>query len=140
MFRRFFLRLRLRLLSEKSNRLRARYPYIFRALTSRLTPAFGASLAGAALGIFPAGQLRLTIAIYIAARSLEFLYNALENGGWFSKQPSWMGSWVFFPLSFGQLLHAFVFDRDCFPTVKENHFQISQTISSNGGRNSGISS
>ncbi|KAL9107694.1 MAG: hypothetical protein Q9227_007409 [Pyrenula ochraceoflavens] len=78
--------------------------------------SIGASLSGAALGIFPASQLRLTMAIYVAARSLEFLYNALEKQGRFSKQPKWMGSWLFFPLSFGQLLHAFVFDRDCFPT------------------------
>lgn len=112
---RFFFRLRLRLLSEKAKSLRVRYPNLSRLLTSRLIPAFGASLAGLALGIQPSGQLRLTITIYVAARSLEFLYNALDREGWFSKQPKWIGAWLFFPISCGQLLHAFVFDRDCFP-------------------------
>lgn len=117
-FHRFFLRLRLRLLSEKAKSLRLRHPELSRLLTSRLTLAFGTSLAGFGLGIYPSSQLRLTIAIYVAARSLEFLYNALSKGGWFSKQPKWMGAWLFFPLSCGQLLHAFVFDRDCFPKVE----------------------
>ncbi|CAK7263747.1 hypothetical protein SEPCBS119000_000642 [Sporothrix epigloea] len=30
-------------------------------------------------------------------------------------RPWWWGSWLLQPLAFGQLLHAAVFDRDCFP-------------------------
>ncbi|KAG5974978.1 hypothetical protein E4U55_007917, partial [Claviceps digitariae] len=30
-------------------------------------------------------------------------------------RPWWFGSWLLQPLAFGQLLHAVVFDRDCFP-------------------------
>ena len=30
-------------------------------------------------------------------------------------RPSWFGSWMIMPIAYGQLLHAFVFDRDCFP-------------------------
>jgi hypothetical protein len=114
---RFFVRLRSRLLSEKAAELRKRYPKLFNAITSKLAPAVGASLAGLALGIYPKDQLRVTMAIYVGARSLEFLYNALEGDGYLKNMPWWWGSWLLFPLSHGQLLHAFVFDRDCFPSV-----------------------
>ncbi len=121
---RFFLRLRSRLLSEKADQLRNRYPRLFKAVTSSLTPAIGASFAGLALGIYPKDQmgLRVTIAIYLGARSLEFLYNVFEGDGYFKNKPWWFGSWLLFPLSQGQLLHAFVFDRDCFPPVSMHQF------------------
>ncbi len=115
---RFFLRLRLRLLKEKASQLCERYPKLFHGLTSRLAPAIGASLAGFALGIYPKDQLRVTIAIYMGARSLEEVYNALERDGYLAKLPWWFGSWMLFPLAQGQLLHAFVFDRDCSPKVR----------------------
>jgi hypothetical protein len=114
---RFFVRLRSRLLSEKAADFSKRYPQLFYGITSRLAPAVGASLAGLALGIYPKDQLRVTMAIYVGARSLEFLYNAIENDGYLKNLPWWWGSWLLFPLSQGQLLHAFVFDRDCFPSV-----------------------
>jgi hypothetical protein len=116
-FRRFFLRLRLRLLREKTSQLCSRYPRVFLGLTSRVAPAIGASLAGFALGIYPSDQLRLTVAIYVGARALEMLYNALEMDGYLCKKPWWLGSWMLFPLAQGQLLHAYVFDRDCCPKV-----------------------
>jgi hypothetical protein len=115
---RFFVRLRLRLLKERARQLCARYPKLFKGLTSQIAPALGASLAGLALGIYPGDQLRMTVAIYVAARALEVLYNALEINGYLGKMPWWFGSWILFPLAQGQLLHAFVFDRDCFPKVK----------------------
>lgn len=114
---RFFSRLRSNLLIKDAAPFRSRNPRISRSLTSRLAPALGASLAGFALAIYPADQLRLTIAIYVATRAVEFSYNALENKGWFQNRPWWWGSWIFMPLSTAQLLHAFVFDRDCFPKV-----------------------
>ena len=125
-FFRFFLRLRLRLLSEKASQLRKRYPRLFEGMTSNLAPAVGASLAGLALGIYPADQLRITIAIYFGCRGLEFVYNALEGDGWFKGKPSWVGAWLLFPLAQAQLLHSFVFDRDCFPAVSQfpvEHFK-----------------
>lgn len=88
---------------------------IARALTSKITPAIGASLSGFFLGLCPADQLRLTVTIYFFSRSLEFLYNGLEDKGYFKNRPWWFGSWMLVPPAFGQLLHAFVFDRDCFP-------------------------
>ena len=114
---RFFVRLRSRLLSEKAAELRKRYPRLFNGITSKLAPAVGASFAGLALGIYPKDQLRVTMAIYVGARSLEFLYDAVEGDGYLKNMPWWWGSWLLFPLSQGQLLHAFVFDRDCFPSV-----------------------
>ena len=118
---RFFLRLRLRLLTEKSQQLRKRYPYLSYSLTSRLAPAVGASAAGFALAIYPADQLRITIAIYLGARSLEFLYKAFDQDGYFRSAPWWFGSWMLFPLTQGQLLHAFFLDRDCLPKVPVSH-------------------
>lgn len=115
---RFLVRLRSRLLSENAANLHKRYPKLFSAVTSSVGPAVGASLAGLALGIYPKDQLRMTMAIYVGARSLEFLYNAIEGHGYLKNMPWWWGSWLLFPLSQGQLLHAFVFDRDCFPSVR----------------------
>ncbi|KKY24093.1 hypothetical protein UCRPC4_g02559 [Phaeomoniella chlamydospora] len=88
---RYFLRLRSRLLAEKTEPLRKRYPYLAKALTSRYAPAVGASLAGFSLGIYPKGQLRISMAIYVGARALEFLYNAFEAEGYLNNKPNWLG-------------------------------------------------
>ncbi|KAK3070880.1 hypothetical protein LTR53_009678 [Teratosphaeriaceae sp. CCFEE 6253] len=120
---RFFRRLRVSLLEEQAASFRRRNPRITSLLTSRHTPAVGASLAGFCLGLSPSDQLRITIAIYILTRSAEFGYNALEASGqlWPTdgegkpRRPWWFGSWMIMPVACGQLLHAFVFDRECFP-------------------------
>ena len=114
---RFFVRMRSNLLTQDAAPFRRRNPRVARALTSRLAPAIGASLAGFTLCAYPADQFRLTVAIYAASRSLEFLYNALEDEGWFKNTP-WLSSALLMPPVFGQLLHAFLFDRDCFPAVR----------------------
>jgi len=115
LLRRFFLRLRETLLSNDGKPFRKRNPRIARSLTSRLAPAIGSSLAGFFLAIHPGNQLRVTIAIYIFTRALEFGYNYMEDVGYFKNRPHWFGSWMLMPVACGQLLHAFVFDRDCFP-------------------------
>ncbi|KAI9700855.1 MAG: hypothetical protein M1836_002225 [Candelina mexicana] len=112
---RFFARLRAHLLTQDAQPFRRRNARISRVLVSKLSPAFGASLAGFFLGVYPGDQLRITVAIYFMTRALEFLYNALEDDGWFKNRPWWFGSWILAPPAMGQLLHAFVFDRDCFP-------------------------
>ena len=120
---RFFRRLHTSLLEDSATPFRERNPRVAKILTSQYTPAVGAALSGLCLGLSPPDQLRITIAIYVFARSLEFGYNALEDGGylWRSKeeggkgQPWWFGSWMLVPVACGQLLHAFVFDRECFP-------------------------
>lgn len=128
---RFFTRLRLHLLDPSAAPFRHRNPRTASTLTSPYAPAVGASLAGLALGIYPAQQLRVSVAIYALFRALEFGWNTAEDSGavwgWEKTangkaerkraRPWWWGSWMLQPFAFGQLLHAVVFDRDCFPTV-----------------------
>lgn len=126
---RFFTRLRARLLDSTSAPFRERNPRTSNTLTSPYAPAVGASLAGLALGIYPAQQLRLTIMISVMFRALEFGWNLLEDEGsiWGFRaraggkgmvkreRPWWFGSWMLQPLAMGQLLHATVFDRESAP-------------------------
>lgn len=85
-------------------------------------------MAGFALGAYPAEQLRTTVAIYAIFQALGFAWNHVEDAGmvWgrerngrLKKRPWWFGSWMMQPFAFGQLLHAFVFDVDCFPEVRK---------------------
>ncbi|KUJ20722.1 uncharacterized protein LY89DRAFT_716060 [Mollisia scopiformis] len=115
---RFFTRLRAHLLTPEARPFRQRNKRTSKTLTSSLAPAVGASMAGFMLAVYPADQLRVTIAIYALSRAAEFAYNLAEEEGWIwnkVERPWWWGSWLLFPITSGQLLHAFVFDRDCFP-------------------------
>ncbi|KAJ5604758.1 hypothetical protein N7510_009912 [Penicillium lagena] len=112
---RFLVRLRANLRTDDARPFCERNPQVSRALTSRFAPAIGASLAGFALGICPQDQLRLTAAIYTSTRSLEFLFNVLDEKGYLDKRPWWFGSWLLMPVSCAQLFHAFVFDRETTP-------------------------
>lgn len=122
---RFLTRLRGHLLNPQVEPFRLRNPRTAATLTSPYAPAVGASLAGLALGVYPSQQLRVTIAIYAMFRALEFGWNVCEGDGliWGFKngrkreRPWWFGSWMLQPFAFGQLLHAVVFDRECFPKV-----------------------
>ena len=85
-----------------------------------IPPSFLAGLfAGLALALHPADTRRITITIYFLTRTLEFCYNLLDDKGYlFSRaKPWWFGSWLIFPFASAQLLHAFIFDSDCFPPV-----------------------
>ncbi|KAF2852862.1 hypothetical protein T440DRAFT_466436 [Plenodomus tracheiphilus IPT5] len=121
LLRRVFVRIRERLLSKEAQSFRRRNPRISQSLTSRLAPAIGSSLAGFFLAVCPGDQLRISMAIYIFTRALEFGYNYLEELGYFKDRPDWFGSWMLMPVACGQLLHAFVFDRDCFPAGIGNY-------------------
>ncbi|KAK3316614.1 hypothetical protein B0H66DRAFT_500067 [Apodospora peruviana] len=126
---RFLTRMRFALLDPSAAPFRKRNPRTAGTLTSPYAPAVGASLAGLALGVYPSQQLRVSIAIFALFRALEFGWNCgEENGmiwGWEKGvngkpdkkrlRPWWWGSWMLQPLAAGQLLHAVVFDRDCFP-------------------------
>lgn len=112
-----FSHARLQLLHEKAKDIRERWPRIYDVLTSKLTPGVAASLSGLALGICPKDQLRVTIAIYILVRAAELVYKGADAAGYLKRKPRWVGSWMLFALTQGQLLHAFVFDSDCFPTA-----------------------
>lgn len=110
-----FLHLRLQLLHDKAKAIRERWPRIYDLLTSNLTPGVAASLSGFALGICPKDQLRVTIAIYVLVRAGELAYRGADAAGYLKRKPKWVGSWMLYALGQGQLLHAFVFDSDCFP-------------------------
>ncbi|CAM1502442.1 Fc.00g044260.m01.CDS01 [Cosmosporella sp. VM-42] len=120
---RFLTRLRAHLLDPGVEHFRSRNPRTAATLTSPYAPAVGASLAGLALGIYPSQKMRVGIAIYAIFRALEFGYNVCEsdgliwgmNNGRKRERPWWFGSWMLQPFAFGQLFHALVFDRDCFP-------------------------
>ncbi|KAM4062818.1 hypothetical protein HRG_007634 [Hirsutella rhossiliensis] len=120
---RFLSRLRAHLMDPQVEPFRRRNPRTAAALTSPYAPAVGASLAGLALGVYPSQQMRVSITVYMLFRALDFGWNVCEMEGliWGSKngkkrdRPWWFGSWLLQPLAFGQLLHACVFDRDCFP-------------------------
>lgn len=116
---RFFIRLRAHLRTEDAKPFRDRNPRVSKVLTSRYAPTVGASVAGFALGICPQTGLRITLAIYTATRSLEFLYNVLDKKGWLEKKPRWFGSWLLMPVSCAQLFHAFLFDRETTPKVRD---------------------
>lgn len=129
LFFRFLSRLRVHLLDPAAAPFRSRNLRISQTLTSPYAPAVGAGLAGLALGIAPAQQLRVTVAIAAIFRALEFGWNLCEDEGliwgWKSRaggkgivkreRPWWWGSWMLQPFAFGQLLHATLFDRDCSP-------------------------
>lgn len=120
---RFFTRLRSHLLTSSSAPFRKRNKRTSKTLTSPYAPAIGASLAGFMLAVYPADQLRVTVAIYALTRAAEFAYNLAESEGWIWKnveRPWWWGSWLLFPVASGQLLSAFVFDRECFPKVSHS--------------------
>ena len=114
---RFFVRLRANLRTDEALPFRNRNPRLTKALTSRYAPAVGASMAGFALGICPQTQLRMSAAIYMSTRSLEFLFNVVDEKGWLEGRPAWFGSWLLMPVSCAQLFHAFVFDRETTPGV-----------------------
>ncbi|GAB1316160.1 Transmembrane protein 135 N-terminal domain-containing protein [Madurella fahalii] len=131
---RFFTRLRAHLLDPSAAPFRMRNPRTASTLTSPYAPAVGASLAGLALGVYPSKQLRVSVAIYMLFRALEFGWNCAEDNGmvwgWEKgvngkpvrkrPRPSWWGSWMLQPFAFGQLFYALVFDRDCFPSLYAN--------------------
>lgn len=115
---RFLTRLRNNLLIPDAQPFRRRNPRLSRALTSRFAPAVGASVAASAMGWFPDEQMKLSMAVFAAVSTGEFLYNAAEGDGlvqgW---KPWWVGSWMFMPVACSELLWAFVFQRDAFPKV-----------------------
>ena len=114
---RFFIKLRASLRTDAAKSFRERNPRISKALTSRFAPAVGASFAGFAFGICPQAQMRVSVAIFTATKSLEFLYNVADEKGWSQDCPSWFGSWLLMPVSLAQLFHAFVYDRETTPSV-----------------------
>ncbi|KAH6842639.1 hypothetical protein B0I37DRAFT_448083 [Chaetomium sp. MPI-CAGE-AT-0009] len=139
---RFFSRMRAHILDPSAAPFRLRNPKTASTLASPYAPAVGASLAGLALGVYPSRQLRVTVALYTIFRALEFGWNCAEDNGmlwgWekgvngkpdtLRSRPWWWGSWMLQPLAFGQLMHALVFDRDCFPSFWSNFIFKNSTV------------
>lgn len=102
---------------------RRRNPRTAAALTSPYAPAVGASAAGLALGIYPSPAVRIGLALSLLFKAAEHGWDLAEGEGWIwgtkagkkRERPWWFGSWLLQPFAFGQLLHAAVFDKDCFP-------------------------
>jgi hypothetical protein len=106
---------------------------------TRVSPAFVAgAVAGLALALHPSDARRVTITIYFLTRTLEFCFNLAEDRGFFAGgRPWWFGSWLLFPLGSAQLLHAFVYDRDCFPKVLNTPEDALHDWDSDFGRDTG---
>ncbi|KAI5782685.1 hypothetical protein EDC01DRAFT_619240 [Geopyxis carbonaria] len=112
---RFFHQLRANLSLPQAKTFRVKYPRASRLFLAPSAPALAASVSGLALAIHPKIERRVTIAAYALVKAMEFYYNRLEDKGYFQNRPWWFGSWLLFPLTSGQLLYTFIFDRDCFP-------------------------
>ncbi|VVT53383.1 uncharacterized protein SAPINGB_P003546 [Magnusiomyces paraingens] len=84
-----------------------------------IIPLLSGITAGTFLKIFPADGPRDLIAVYALVRSLELVYNFLEDSGYIAalKKPKIIGSWALFPFAYAQLFHAFFFNRDANPNM-----------------------
>ncbi|KAA8896075.1 hypothetical protein FN846DRAFT_966534 [Sphaerosporella brunnea] len=112
---RFFYQLRSNLQLPEAKEFRQKYPKASQLFLSPRAPPLTASLAGFALLLHPATDRRVTISVYTFVKALEFIYNRYEDEGWFQNRPWWLGSWLLFPLTSGQLLYSFLFERYAFP-------------------------
>lgn len=80
-----------------------------------IIPLISGITAGSFLRIYP--QLnagRDLVAVYALVRSLEFVYNYLDDNGYLVavKKPKLIGSWALFPFAYAQLFHSFFFNRE----------------------------
>ncbi|KAF8427900.1 hypothetical protein EV426DRAFT_588846 [Tirmania nivea] len=112
---RFFTTLRSNLLLPSARTFRKRHPKATRLLTSRISPALGASLAGIALAVHPEGEMRNGVAVWVICKALEYAFNLAEGRRVWGERPWWFGSWLLFPLSQAQIFHALIFDRETLP-------------------------
>ena len=84
---RFFTTLRSNLLLPSARTFRKRHPKSTRLLTSRISPALGASLAGLALVVHPEGEARNGIAVWVLFKALEFSFNLAEGKKVWGERP-----------------------------------------------------
>lgn len=75
---RFFTTLRANLLLPSARTFRKRHPRTTKLLTSRISPALGASIAGLALAVHPEGEARNGIALWVLFKSLEYGFSMAE--------------------------------------------------------------
>lgn len=83
-----------------------------------LIPLVSGITAGSFLKLYPNKNAgRDLISVYAMVRSLEFVYNYLDDKGYLLtiRKPKLIGSWALFPFAYAQLFHAFFFDRTANP-------------------------
>lgn len=94
-----------------------------------LIPLISGITAGSFLKLYPEKNAgRDLISVYALVRSLEFVYNWLEdNGSWITiHKPKLIGSWALFPFAYSQLFYAFFFERAANPPfVNSSLFSLS---------------
>ncbi|CAK7212247.1 hypothetical protein SBRCBS47491_001395 [Sporothrix bragantina] len=73
-----------------------------------MVPVSVRSAVGAAAGAASSGVNKLVAGATMGANGVMLVPRPRAR-------PWWWGSWMLQPIAFGQLLHAAVFDRDCFP-------------------------
>ncbi|KAK6539818.1 hypothetical protein TWF694_008667 [Orbilia ellipsospora] len=83
-------------------------------IMSPMASSFAAALSGIVLVSIPSDNARLSISVYIFAKTMEYLSNALYVSG---RVPWWFGSWLLFPLSFSQLFHTFLTGGESVPYI-----------------------
>lgn len=70
------------------------------------------AVSGSLFYYFPVDGARDIIAVYTAVRSLEILYNYLDERGVFRGKPKILGSWTLYPFAFAELFHSYFFHPD----------------------------
>ncbi|KAG5357642.1 hypothetical protein CJU90_6482 [Yarrowia sp. C11] len=111
------------ILQPQSRKFRKKHRLFTRWIVSERTPTFFAALAGGLfLVIYPRDFGRSYIALYTASKACEFFYNFLDDRGYTAKIPRWLGSWVLFPLAYGQLFSAFFFHPETVSPTFSKYF------------------
>lgn len=79
-----------------------------------IIPLISGICAGSFLRLYPQKAARDLIAVYAMVRTLEYVYNYLDDNGYLIaiKKPKILGSWALFPFAYSQLFYSFIFERD----------------------------
>ncbi|PRT52682.1 hypothetical protein B9G98_00302 [Wickerhamiella sorbophila] len=100
-----------------SNLARARLDGVSRKRAIKIAiPMVSALIAGSVFRILPAG-LRDYIALYLATKAAEYVYNMLDDQGRFNWKPRIVGSWILIPIAMSQLFYTLICEPDCCPRV-----------------------
>ncbi|ODQ64289.1 hypothetical protein NADFUDRAFT_11589, partial [Nadsonia fulvescens var. elongata DSM 6958] len=89
---------------------------IQKLLSVRLViPVFTGLLSSGFFLFYPKCLGRDYIALYTFMKALDGLYNHYSDRGYLSIKSKWIGSWMLFPLAYGQLFYTFFFNRESCP-------------------------
>jgi hypothetical protein len=96
------------------HQFKALEPLKLKPTSKFLVPLVSGVFAGSAYRLFP-HQGKGYIALYVATRTAEFIYNYLDDMGLLEFKPRILGAWALFPFAFSQLFYTFIFYPDCCP-------------------------